>query len=332
MIRGCLAALSLLSIIGSAVAQERVTVGTMRSISNSVLFLGEIQGHFKAEGLDLEMTAYTSDQDVVEALAGGATDLGLAGLTATAFNLAGARKISAIAAQVREKFDYEGNIIVVSNAAHDRGIRKMEDLASMSVATAKLGTALHYQLGQIARVKKFNFAGMTLKPQNSIATVVQMVQSGTADAAILPGPEARELLTSNYAKLLGWYSEVDEAQLGALFASAKSIESKRATLEKFLRAYRRAAAEYYTNFMRHDRFGKRMSDAKSQALAAKIARYVFPGRAKSAADELEAGLYYMERDAKLDSADIARQVAWYQSQNLVEKSVDPRVVVDSSFK
>jgi NitT/TauT family transport system substrate-binding protein len=333
MIRRILASLSLVAVLACpAGAQERVTIGTTRAIANSVLFLAEIQGHFKAEGLDVEMTAYTSDEDVVTALAGGATDLGLAGFTATAFNLGGARKIAAIAAQVREKVDYEGNSIVVSNVAYDRGIRKMENLANMSVATLGLGTTLHYQLGQIARVKKFSFASLTLKPQGSVAAIARTIENGMADAAILPGTEARDLLTSNYAKLVGWYSEIDEAQLGALFASAKAIESKRTTLEKFVRAYRRAAGEYYTLFMRHDRYGKRISNAKSQELAGKIARYVFPGRSKMGAVIVEDGLYYMERDARLDGAEIARQVAWYQSQGLVDKSVDTRAFVDSSFK
>lgn len=333
MIRRILASFSLIAVLAwPAAAQERVTIGTTRAVANSVLFLAEIQGHFKAEGLDVEMTAYASDEDVVEALAGGATDLGLASFTAKAFNLAGARKIAAIAAQVREKADYEGNSIVVSNVAYDRGIRKMENLANMSAATLRLGTTLHYQLSQVARVKKFSFASMTLKPQGSIAAIARMIESGSADAAILPGTEARDLLTANYAKLVGWYSEIDEAQLGALFASAKAIESKRATLEKFLRAYRRTAGEYYTIFMRHDRYGKRISNAKSQELAGKIARYVFPGRSKMGAVTVEDGLYYMERDARLDGAEIARQVAWYQSQGLVDKSVDARAVVDSSFK
>jgi NitT/TauT family transport system substrate-binding protein len=194
---------------------------------------------------------------------------------------------------------------------------------------------MHYQLGQIARLKKFNVASMVLKPQDSLEAISRAVATGAVDAAILPGNEARDLLIANQARLVGWYSEVDEAQLGALFASAKTIESRRATVEKFLRAYRRAAADYHTSFLRHDRFGKRMSNAKSRDLAGKIARYVFPGRAAtsvSAGVAAEAGIYYMDREARLDAADIARQVAWYQSQNLVNKSVDARNIVDASFK
>ncbi len=316
-----------------AAAQERVTVGTMQQIANGALFLAAAKGYFKAEGLDVEITAYASDQDVVEALAGNATDFGLAGFTATAFNLAGKGAIKAVAAQVREKDGYEGNEIVVSNAAYARGLRKAENIANSSAAIGQLGTSLHYQLGQIARLKGFDFTSITLKPEGSFDAVARSVARGAADVAILPGYYARDLLTANQAKLVAWYSELDEQQLGALFASAKTIASRRAMVEKFLRAYRRAAAEYSVAFLRHDRYGRRISNAKSQEVAAAIARYLYPGRplADSAA-KVEAAIYFMDAQAQLDIADITRQVAWYQSQGLVDKGVDAGAIVGLSFR
>lgn len=334
MIRPALAAVTFIAaLLTPAAAQERVAVGTTRAVANAVLFLGVEQGLFKAEGLDIEMTAYATDQDVVEALAAGGTDLGLAGFTARAFNLAGGGVIKAIAAQVREKADYEGNDIVVSNAAYERGLRKVEQLAGASFATHKLGTALHYQLGQIARVKQFDIATVVLKPQATLNDIARAVASGAADAAILPGNEARALLTGGQARLIAWYSEIDQTQLGALFASSKAIDTRRATVEKFVRAYRRAATEYAALYLHNDRFGKRVTNARTREMSAKIARYVFPGRpAETAAALVEAGIYNMDRDARLDAADIARQVAWYRSQSLVDKAVEARAVLDTSFK
>ncbi len=334
MIRSVLAALSLIAaLLTPAAAQERVVVGTTRSIANAVLFLGVEQDYFKAEGLDVEMTAYASDQEVVEALAAGVTDLGLAGFTATAFNLAGAGTIKAVAAQVREKTDYEGNDVVVSNFAYERGVRKFENLAGVSFATYRLGTAMHYQLGQIARLKQFDLRSVTLKPQGSLADVARAVTTGVADAAILPGTEARALLTANQARLIGWYSEVDQTQLGALFASSKASAARRETLVKFVRAYRRAAADYAAVYLHNDRFGKRVTNARTREMSARIARYVFPGRpAETAGTTVEAGIYNMEPQARLDLADIARQVAWYQAQALVDKEIEARLIVDSSFR
>ena len=93
------------NLIMPAAAQERVTVVTQRLVANGALFIAAVQGYFKAEGLELQMGAYGSARDVVEAVASGSADFGLTEFTPTAFNLAGQGAIKAVAAQAREKRD-----------------------------------------------------------------------------------------------------------------------------------------------------------------------------------------------------------------------------------
>lgn len=331
MIRRLFTTLPLIAVlISSAAGQERVTVGTQRLVTSGALFIAATNGYFKAEGLDVEMTAYTTPQLVVEALAGGSTDFAVAAFTGAAFNLAGKGAIKAIAAQVREKRDYDGNELIASNAAYAKGLQKPADLADRSFAIGELGSLYHYQLGQIARIKRFDLASVLLKPGSSLDVMARQVATGEADATILPAQYARELLTANQAKLVAWVSEIDEPQLGALFASAKTLE-KRETVEKFLRAYRRGTADYTAALMRNDKYSKRVTDAKSKAAAAAIARYIYPGRSDGAAT-VEASAYYMDPQARLDSADLERQIEWYKSQSLIDSSVTVRNVVDSNFK
>src|SRR5690349_17262247 len=78
-----------LGLMSPAAAQDRVTVGTQRLSDNGALFIAVARGYFKAEGLDVEMTAYKSDKEVAQAVASGATDFGLAAFTTDAFNYAG---------------------------------------------------------------------------------------------------------------------------------------------------------------------------------------------------------------------------------------------------
>lgn len=331
MVFRSLAVLSLIAaLLGPAAAQERVTVGTQRSVTSGALFLAAINGYFKDEGLDLEMTAYPSAANVVEALAGGATDFGVAEFTGRAFNLAGKGAIKAIAAQVREKHDFDGNEIVASNTGYAKGIRKPEDIAGKSFAVADMGTVSHFQLGQIARVKHFDLNSVTLKPMQNYEGVARALVNGDVDAAILPAQFARELLTASQGKLVGWVSEIDEPQMGALFASAVTLTTRRATVEKFLRAYRRGAADYAGALMRLDKYSKRVDDAKAQAAAASIARYVYPGKT-DAATLVHTAAYYMDPQARLDTADLARQIEWYKAQGLIDSSVAARDVVNSNF-
>ena len=330
MIRGALAALILIASTFSAAAQEHVTAGVVRLASNGPLFLAAAQGYFKADGLELELRAYPSAQQVARALADGVLDFGVAAFSAQVFQFAGKGAITAVAAQARERRGYEGNEVVASNAAYERGLRGYGDLADKVIAIDRLGSSLHYQLGQIARLKGVALDGVTLKPLQSLDAISRAVAEGKVDAAILPAPYARELLTASQGKLIGWYSELDEQQLGALFTTPKMIAARHATVEKFVHAYRRGVADYAAALLRHDRFGKRVSDAKSKAAAALIARYVYPGAAEGAG-AVEAGIYFVDPRARIDIGDLARQIAWFKAQGLLDRQIDARQAADLSF-
>ena len=130
---------------------------------------------------------------------------------------------------------------------------------------------------------------------------------------------------------MGWYSELDEQQLGALFVSSKMIATRRSVVEKFVRAYRRGIADYSAALLRKDVHSKRTSDMKSHEAATTIARYVYPDRAESGAATVEASAYFIEPQAQLDLADIERQIAWHKARGRVDKNVSARDVVDLSF-
>src|SRR4029079_7589995 len=169
------------------------------------------------------------------------------------------------------------------------------------------------------------------KPLGTVDAIARAVGTDEADAAIMPSPYARELLMANQAKFLGWYSELDEQQLGALFVSKKMLETRRAAVEKFVNAYRRGDADYAAALLRTDRSSKRISDIKSKEAATTIARYVYPARGTDAAATVEPRAYYIDPQARLDAADVPRHIAWYKAQGLIDKAVDARTVVDAGF-
>jgi len=331
-VAACLIIIGLSAGLGlPAAAQERVVIGTQRLADNGALFLAASEGYFKAEGVDLGMTAYESDAIVAETLAAGTTDFGLAAFTPAAFNLAGKGLIKAIAGQAREKRGFEGTEILASNIGFNKGVRKFEDLAGRSVAISALGSVSHYQLEQVARIKHIDISRVTIKSLQTVAAITRAVGANEVDAAILPAPYAHELLLNNQAKLVGWYSELDEQQLGAVFVSQKMIETRRDVVEKFMRAYRRGVADYTAALLRKDRSNKRVSDTKSREAATVIARYVYPDRADGGAAAVELATYFIDPQARLDVADIERQIAWYKARGLIDKNVSAREAVDLSF-
>ncbi|WP_168192665.1 ABC transporter substrate-binding protein [Undibacter mobilis] len=328
-----MAAILFVFALAPAVAQERVTVAVTRSSANGALFLAAARGYFKAEGIELDMTAYASDADVVKAMAAGSTDIALANWSIETVKLASQGVFKAVAAQAREKDGYEGNEMVVSAAAYDRGVRKLDQLLSGVVVVDAVGSTLHYQLEQARTAKGASMVGFTLRFAGSPKAAAAAITEGRADIAMLPMVEARNLLATNQAKLVAWCSQFSTSELGALFASQAMLSGRRAVSEKFLRAYRRGAADYHAAFLRLDRYSKRVSNAVSQEAAKILAYYVYPrARRDEGLAAAEGEVHYMDAQARVDTADLSRRVAWYQAQGLLDKTVNAQNLVDLNFK
>jgi NitT/TauT family transport system substrate-binding protein len=315
-----------------AAAQEKVGVAVLRFVSSGPLFVAVERGYFKDEGLDLDLDFLDAAQPIAVAVVSGNVDFGLTAFTAGLFNLAGKGGLKVIAAQAKEAKGYEGNAVLASNAAWQKGLRRIEDLPGHSLGISQVGSSFHYQIGQIARIKGFDLKTMDLRPLQSLGNMTAALKGGSVDAIIIAPHLAKALVAAGDAKLIGWYSDLDEYQFGALFAGSKVIVNRRPTVEKFVRAYQRGTAEFAGALLNRDAAGQRVFDAKSHAVAALVAKYVYPSEpAGKAVALVEASTFYVDPQARLDVADIDKQVAWYKSQGLVDAGVDPASFIDVSF-
>jgi len=330
MIRLVVALLLIASLITSALAEEHVIVAAQRLPANGALFIADARGYFKAEVLDVEMIAYASEPEVAQAVASGAADIGISTYTPQAFDYAGQGLIKFVAAQVSEKKGFEGAEVVTSTSAWISGIHRLENLAGNTVAFS--GASAHYQLAEIARAKKLDLTGITLKQMPTEEDVARAVATQKVQAAILSASYARDLMMGSQAQLIGWYSELaGPLQLGAVFVSAKLLKTNRAAAEKFVRAYRRGAADY-AGLLQLDRSGKRSMTTATREIATIIARYAYPGHPLGrAAASVEGAALPIEPGARLVVDDLARQLAWCREQKLVETSADPKDMVDEAL-
>ena len=315
-----------------AAAQQKVAVGVLRFVSSGALFVAVERGYFKEEGLDPDLKFFAAAQPIAVAVVSGDVDFGLTAFTAGLFNLAGKGGLKIIAAQAKEARGFEGNAILASNAAWEGGLRRPEDLKGHSLGITQIGSSFHYQVGQIARLKGFDLKTMSLKPLQSLANMAAALKGNQVDAIIIAPHIAKQLLASGDAKLLGWYSDLDEYQFGALFTAPKTIASRRPIVQKFVRAYQKGAAEFADALLKRDDSGNRKFDAASHAVAALIAKHVYPSEPPDKAVGLvEASTFYVDPQARLDTADIQAQIAWYKAQGMVDASVDPDALFDLSF-
>jgi NitT/TauT family transport system substrate-binding protein len=307
-------------------AAQKVAVGVLKLASSGPVFIAQDKGYFKAEGLDSELKFFEAAQPIAVATVSGDVDIGVTGLTAGFYNLAGKGALKIVAAQSREESGYNLIAYLASNRAYENGLDGLGKLPGHSVGITQVGSTFHYSLGLLAAKRKFDLASLKLVPLQSIPNMASALKGGQVDAALIPATAALPMVNRGDAKLLGWVGNETPWQLGGIFTAPRTIAERRPVVEKFIRAYRKAAHEFHAAFLTKDAVGKVVEGAEAPALIAIISKYT--GQDEKA---IRTGIPYIDPEGRLLVSDVYNQVAWYQSQNLVDKSVDAKSVVDLSF-
>ena len=315
-----------LVLLGSAPSQaaDKVTVAALRFVSSGPLFIAQGRGYFAAEGLEVDFKFFDAAQPVAVAIASGDADFGATGFTAGLFNIAGKGVLKVIAAQFSEVKGFESNALVASSKAHAAGLTEPKALKGKTFALTQTGSTFHYMVGGIAEASGFGIDGVELKPLQTVGNMVGALKSSQVDAAILPSFIARSLDASGDAKIIAWVGDIAPYQGGGLFTSARNAETRRAIVEKFVRAYQKGVADYRAFFID--------KTASGDEVPGLIHKYVFADEpAATAFGKIRAGALFINKDAQLDGADIAKQVEWYKARGLVDKSVEAAKFVDTTF-
>ena len=313
-------------------AADKVSVGVLRFVSSGPLFLAVERGYFRDQGIEVDLQYFEAAQPIAVAVVSGDVDYGVTAFTGGFYNLAGQGQLKIIAAQSKEAKGFEGNAILVSNTAYEKGFRTIKDFPGKSLAITQVGSSFHYQIGQLARVGGFDLKSVTIRAMQSLPNMVAALKGAQVDAVIIAPHLAKPLVETGDAKLIGWYSDYDEYQFGGLFTGTKTAAQKRDLTLRFVKAYQKGASDYAGAFMNKDPAGKRVFDAASDSAAKLVAKYVYPSEPEEKAVALvKASAFPADPLARIDVADIYKQIAWMKEQNLVDASVDPATTLDLTY-
>jgi NitT/TauT family transport system substrate-binding protein len=312
--------------LGGSASAEKAAIGVLKLASSGPVFIAQEQGYFAAEGLEIELKFFDAAQPIAVAVVSGDVDIGVTGLTAGFYNLAGKGALKIVAAQSREERGYPLIAYLAATRAYEAGLRTLADLPGHSVGITQVGSTFHYSLGRLAEERHVDLQSMKLVPLQSIPNMVSALKGGQVDAALIPATAALPMVQRGEAKLLGWVGDETPWQLGAIFTSPKAIGERRAMVEKVIRAYQKGARVFFDAFLEKDEKGKAIETKAAPELLAIIAKYT-----GQSAEQLKSGIPYVDPDARLLVRDIHNQVAWYQGQGLVDKSVDAKSILDLSF-
>jgi NitT/TauT family transport system substrate-binding protein len=309
---------------GAAQAAERVRIGLLKLSSAAPLFLAKERGYFEQEGIEADLKFFDAAVPIAVATVSGDIDIGFTGFTAAFYNLAGKGGLKVIAGTAREAPGFQNTAYVASKRAYDAGLKTLKDLPGHSVGITQVGSTFHYSLGLIADKLKFDVGSVRVVPLQSLPNVAAAIKGGQLDAALTATTTISPVIASGDAIVLGYVGDETPWMLGCAVASTATIDKNRKLIEKILAAYRRGAEEYARVLLKRDADGKFVRSDEGDAMLAIISKYT-----EQKVEQLRIGLSVV--DPALDSADIARQVAWFKRQKMVDPDVDAEKIIDKSF-
>jgi NitT/TauT family transport system substrate-binding protein len=308
-----------------AARAETIKIGISKLFSQAAVPVAIERGYFKEQGLDAQLVFFDAAQPIAVGVASGDVDFGVAGMSAGFFNLAAQGQLRLIASSTREKKGFYSLVLLASNKAYAAGLKSAKDLPGHEIAITQIGTSLHYSIGQIAERYGFALNAVTIKPLQSNSNVISALSGGTVAAAVMPGSTALPFIRKGDIQLLGWIGDLTPGSSGSsAFTATKTANERGAMVTRFLAAYRKGMRDF------HDAFATPEDEPRLGPTAKDVLKLVsdFTGIAP---EELAKAVPYVDPDGRMDAVDIARQIAWYKSQNLLKGEVKAEDLIDQRY-
>jgi NitT/TauT family transport system substrate-binding protein len=229
-----------------ALAQQKVSIGIVSSLTDLTFYIAEQKGYFAEEGIVPDYIKFTSGTQMVAPLATGELNVASGSITAALFNAATRGipiKIVADKGSMKPGYGFMP-LMVRKDLVQSGRVKTIADLRGMKVASsAKGGQA------DVALQRALQKVGLAFSDVDAVymghTELVAALQNGAIDAALATEPDATisEDMGGSVRFMTGDLLYPDE-QLAVLMYSPDFIAKSRETGTKFMRAYLRAARDY----------------------------------------------------------------------------------------
>ena len=327
MVRLVLAGLVAIMAMGTARAEDglKAKIGVLRLSSSAPVFIAQDKGYFRDAGLEVELKFFDAAQPIAVATTSGDVDFGITAFTAGLYNLAGKGTLKVIGGMSREKAGYPLIGYFASNKAYAAGLKTPKDLAGKRVAVTQVGSSFHYSLGLLADKYGFKLAEVKIVPLQSLSNAAAALKGETVDAALLPVSTARKLMDEGGAKFLGWVGDETPWQLGAVFASPKTLTNK-ALVTKLLGALAKADREYHDVILAAMKDGVAPINDQTRPLLEIVAKYT-----NLPVEQVVGNCAYIDPDGKLDVKNVDNQIKWLQEQGFADRGFDADAIIAKDY-
>lgn len=320
----CLAIVLLLS-ASAAEAQDKVKIGVLKLTSSAPIFVGVEKGFFKEFGVDPELVFFQAAAPIATALAAGQVEVGATGLTAALYNIVlGGEKLWIVADKGREWPGYPLTAIVVQKGLADGGLKSIADLKGKRIGVTQLGSTFHYHLGNVLEKHGLTLNDVKVVPLQAMGAALEALKGKQVDAIILPQPFPGRAESDGFGKVLAWGGDLFPWQIATVFYSSK-FAGNRTKAVNFMKGYVKSS-RYYHDAVLVQKDGRIAPGKNYDEVVDITARHVGAPPAV-----IRLGFPYQDRNGRLWTADIEKQMTWWQKHGFMKSVLPLKSIVDSSF-
>ena len=318
-------AVALLLVAGVAEAQDKVKVGVLKLSSSAVLFVGVEKGFFKEYGVDPELVFFQAAAPIATALAAGQIEVGATGLTAALYNIVlGGQKMWIVADKGREWPGYPLTALIVQKELWDGGLKSITDLKGKRIGVTQLGSTFHYHLGNVLEKNGLTLNDVKIVPLQAMGAAMEALKGKQVEAIALAQPFPARAEAEGFGKVLAWGGDLFPWQTATIFYSNEFAAAKQKAIN-FMKGYVKAS-RYYHDAVLVQKDGRIAPGKNYDEVLAITAKYTGAPPAV-----VRVGFPYQDRNGRLWTADIEKQMVWWQKHGFMKTVLPLKKIVDTSF-
>lgn len=304
-------------------AGQKIKVGALRFTSHAASFVALERGYFADAGLEVELKFFQAAQPMAVAIASRDIDYAVTAISGGLISLAQKGAIKVIGGALTEEKGIDGQKILASNKAHEAGLTAPAALDGRTWGITQSGSSFHYMGAKIAAAEGVN---LKYKPLQKVGAIIGALKSGQIDAWSIVPHIAKALGGGGAVQIIGDVADyLPDYQVTTVFTSAARAAEDRKTTEAFLKAFSAGAADFNAALV--DK-----SAGDGEEMVKLIHKYVYTDRPyEKAAKSIRAGSMRISPDAALKVASIEDQLAWFQSEGLVDAGITLDTLLDRSY-
>ena len=306
-------------------AADKIKLGLVKVANSGPTYIAMERGYFAAEGLDPEIVFFEGGGVPISvAVVSGDIDIGETATSGSLFALGAQGAIKIVGGETREAKGFHNFALAASRKGVADGLTSYAALPGHSLVIPQIGSSAHYRLSLLAAKFGFDVGSVRLMAVQSIPNVISAIKGGQGDGTINAATQLMPLVETGDVKLIGWLSDEVRYQSAVTFVSTKTANERRDMVERFLRAFRKAAKDYHDTFTGPGE--TRVDGPTAPAILAIISKYT-----GQPVEQLKYAIAYCPPNGGLDSKDIERQIEWFRAQGLLKGEFDADTIIDHRY-